>query len=434
MRKLLLGAVALSMVAVGPAFAVDNGKASPTDPRVRYYDYSAEEVFGLTGYYGYVTSVFFREDEKIDTVSAGDSKGWQVEISKSRDFVFLKPIGKPAVDTNLTVVTNHRIYTFALRSREAQNGDIPNDLAFKVRFNYPEPPIPDTVPAALNYVPDTGDADRAAALAEAERARLEAERQRNLDRLAAPSVIFDETEKEEEDENAIDPTRDFNDEYRQRIEGSRTDDQIFLEDQASVGVAQVKAVRIANLDKKVIQGSLIPGVLETAINTDLSGMVRATVAENVWSHDGTRILVPRGARLIGAYKNTVRFGTARVFITWNRMVTGDGVSVQLGSPGVDTLGRAGLEGHADTHFIERFGSAALVSIIAGGTVLAVGSLDDDVSEETGGELATALTENIGAAANPYLNIPTTINVDQGARIIVFTNRDLDFTRAYPDDA
>ena len=45
----------------------------------------------------------------------------------------------------------------------------------------------------------------------------------------------------------------------------------------------------------VTQGTMIPAVLETAINTDVPGYVRAVVSQDVRSFDGTRILVPRSS-------------------------------------------------------------------------------------------------------------------------------------------
>jgi len=44
----------------------------------------------------------------------------------------------------------------------------------------------------------------------------------------------------------------------------------------------------------------------------------------------------------------------RAFVVWSRIITPSGVSIDVGSPATDRLGRGGLEGKADTHFFERF--------------------------------------------------------------------------------
>ena len=58
----------------------------------------------------------------------------------------------------------------------------------------------------------------------------------------------------------------------------------------------------------VTQGTLIPAVLETAINTDVPGYVRAVVSQDVRSFDGSRVLVPRSSRLIGQYQSGLQAG------------------------------------------------------------------------------------------------------------------------------
>jgi carbon starvation protein CstA len=54
------------------------------------------------------------------------------------------------------------------------------------------------------------------------------------------------------------------------------------------------ATATAAFDPKttVTQGTLIPAALETAIDTDVPGYVRAIVSSDVRSYDGTRVLVP----------------------------------------------------------------------------------------------------------------------------------------------
>lgn len=47
------------------------------------------------------------------------------------------------------------------------------------------------------------------------------------------------------------------------------------------------------------------------------------------------------------------------------MLRSDGVSVQLGSTGTDALGRTGMTGIVDKHWVEKFGSAILLSLVGG---------------------------------------------------------------------
>jgi len=62
---------------------------------------------------------------------------------------------------------------------------------------------------------------------------------------------------------------------------------------------QQLATRVGNLNYIVGEGKMIDAVLETAVNTDLKGKIRAIVSRDVYAESGNRVLVPKGSRLIG---------------------------------------------------------------------------------------------------------------------------------------
>ena len=187
---------------------------------------------------------------------------------------------------------------------------------------------------------------------------------------------------------------------------------------ASTGSEVAKATRMKNPGQTVSQGTLIPAVLETAINSDLPGYVRAVVSSDVRSFDGSRVLVPRSSRLIGQYKSGVAAGQTRAYVMWTRLIRPDGVSVALASPAVDAAGQTGLTGTVDSHFMKRFGSALLLSVVGGASTLASGGAGLIMS---GGQSAASV------AATQSGQIPPTIKVRQGQPIRVFTAKDLDFS-------
>lgn len=179
-----------------------------------------------------------------------------------------------------------------------------------------------------------------------------------------------------------------------------------------------RATRMKNPGQTVSQGTLIPAVLETAINSDLPGYVRAIVSRDVRSFDGSRVLVPRSSRLIGQYKSGVAAGQTRAYVMWTRLIRPDGVSVALASPAVDEMGQTGLSGTVDSHFMKRFGSALLLSIVGTASTLGSGGSALILS---GGQSAASV------AAQQNGQIPPTIKVRQGQPIRVFTAKDLDFS-------
>ncbi|WP_305096809.1 TrbI/VirB10 family protein [Croceibacterium aestuarii] len=184
------------------------------------------------------------------------------------------------------------------------------------------------------------------------------------------------------------------------------------------GVGGAPAQARSDVDPKttVTQGTMIPAILETAINTDVPGFARAVVSQDVRSFDGSRVLVPRSSRLIGQYQSGLQGGQKRAYVIWTRLIRPDGVSVNLASPATGFDGSTGLEGKVNSHFFKRFGSSILLSVIGG---LATGG----ASVVLGGGSNAAST-----ALQQDGQIAPTVRVRQGEPIRVFTARDLDFSR------
>ncbi len=205
--------------------------------------------------------------------------------------------------------------------------------------------------------------------------------------------------------------------------------------------------KIDRIDAMIPEGTLIPGILETAINSDLPGQIRAITSQDVYSFDGRRILIPTGTRLIGEYQSEVTRGQKRIFVIWTRLLRDDGVTVRLNSIGTDSLGRSGLTGLVDNKWRERFGSAILLSIVGAGSSYLTGygsnqyssgsgnngSSDSDRAAELAREtIAQTFSDMANQALAENLKIPPTISVHQGERIFVYVRQDLDFSAMYPD--
>jgi type IV secretion system protein VirB10 len=188
---------------------------------------------------------------------------------------------------------------------------------------------------------------------------------------------------------------------------------------ARVGTGETTAVRAATLRNPkttVPQGALIAAVLETAINSDLPGFVRAVVSRDVLSFDGSKVLIPRGSRLIGQYRSEVAIGQSRAFVVWTRLLRPDGVSVQLASPATDTLGRAGLAGRVDRHYLQRYGPGLLSTAVSAA-----------LTNSQSNQLVIGTAQTIPSAASAGEAIKPTVIVKQGTAIQVFVARDLDFS-------
>jgi type IV secretion system protein VirB10 len=327
-----------------------------------------------------------------------------------------------------------------------------------------QPPPPPEPPAAVIAWPDPRSAPPAD---DSEARRLAEEERRRWERFRALSIVIDQGGEVALGPGGApipgpggeQPLRDQESDPNRR----------FLNQTAAAGVETAQASQNRRIDALVPQGTMIRAVLENAVVSDLPGMVRAVTTEDVWSFDGRRILIPSGARLIGDYRSGITRGQTRVFIVWTRMLRADGVSVQLGSIGTDDLGRTGNTGYVDNKYLERFGSAIVLSVVGAASQFIAGLGVRDTSNnngatvtvtdpvtgittttQTGGNTSSGLSQTDRArqiaaqttsqtltqlaqeALRDSISIPPTIYLDQGTRVIVFVRRDLDFSALYPD--
>ncbi|MEO1949829.1 TrbI/VirB10 family protein [Thioclava sp.] len=193
-----------------------------------------------------------------------------------------------------------------------------------------------------------------------------------------------------------------------------------------------RAEIIVNPSNTVTQGTMIQAVLETAIDSTLQGPIRGLVTTDVVAYDGSRILIPRGSRLIGSYSADVDTGQNRLLVAWERIIMPDNQSVQISSFGGDALGRSGTTGKVNNHFFRRLGAAALISTISAiPSALQDDSQDGGVTISTSGSndpatgVSNAVSGATESAIGKYVSMPPTISVDQGTRITVMVDRDLE---------
>lgn len=185
--------------------------------------------------------------------------------------------------------------------------------------------------------------------------------------------------------------------------------------------APASASRHINPTLTVTRGTIIPAVLETALNTNHAGQARAIVSRDVRGFDGKRVLIPRGSRLLGEYAAEVGDGQNRILVVWDRLQRPDGAVVMLESPSADGLGRTGIKGTVRPNFFERFAGALLNTTLDIGAMVAAGEIGGN------GAVIIGLPNTVREAAPSRSNAPQrTVSVKQGAVISVFVARDLDF--------
>ena len=197
---------------------------------------------------------------------------------------------------------------------------------------------------------------------------------------------------------------------------------------------------IKNRDNIIGQGKKISGTLETAINTEVPGFVRAIISRDVYPEQGDKPLIPRGSRVYGSYSKDILRGQERVNISWTRLLRPDGVEVVINFMASDEFGRAGIKGDVDNRYGNIIKNSVLSTVLAIGTGAIADLISDGgttISTEAGASSVTSsavstittdiagyLVEIIKAKIDSFDDSPV-IRIPQGTKITIIVQSDME---------
>jgi type IV secretion system protein VirB10 len=176
-------------------------------------------------------------------------------------------------------------------------------------------------------------------------------------------------------------------------------------------------------------GTMIPGILETAINTDLPGHVLARVTQNIYdSQTGKFLLIPQGTLLVARYNNSVSYAQSRVQIIWDTLIRPDGFQIDLdGANGVDRAGMSGQEANYHENWFEYVKAAGIITLFAIVNAKFVDTANKySKSEETSSNIAQANQQFFNQLGSDLISramsIQPTLTVDNGTLINIMLNK------------
>ncbi|QSB03791.1 type IV secretion system protein VirB10 (plasmid) [Methylomonas sp. EFPC1] len=197
-------------------------------------------------------------------------------------------------------------------------------------------------------------------------------------------------------------------------------------------MATARAQMLPSMTYLIPKGRKGDCTLETAIDSQLPGLVTCVLAYDIFGADGKVPLLKRGTAINGETRANVQQGQSRLFVIWTEARTEHGVIAQLDSPATDSLGRSGIAGEVDNHFWDRFGAAILISVING--AIQAGTNYASGAGNSGGTTLNYNTQQPNSVMTEVLrntvNIPPTINIPQGERVQILFARDVDFRPVY----
>ncbi len=203
------------------------------------------------------------------------------------------------------------------------------------------------------------------------------------------------------------------------------------------GVYSTHLVRREVSPYELLQGTVIPAILETGIKSDIAGQVTAVVTHPVYnSLNASTVLIPAGSRLIGTYHSGAAMGQTRVGVMWSRIELPNGTYIRLGQmTGASPRGYAGFKDLVNNHTWEIFKNALLLSFIDVGMAVASPVGTTSPSGAVTGNVALvdgeqALAQTFGEAEaqlfQKYINVSPTLTIRPGYAFNVVVTKDLVF--------
>ena len=181
------------------------------------------------------------------------------------------------------------------------------------------------------------------------------------------------------------------------------------------------------------RGSVIPAVLESSIDSELPGLVRAKVAEPVYDTlSGAHVLIPRGSWLVGTYGSNTRSGQRRLFVSWTDMLLPDGTPVPLGGTGsLGADGASGVKGRRSTGLWTALGASVLFDLAGNASQILIAAKTGEapvreggIADILGGALGNSTSEVSERYLGEILERGTRFRVDAGARMNVLVEEDM----------
>lgn len=199
-------------------------------------------------------------------------------------------------------------------------------------------------------------------------------------------------------------------------------------------VEPTKATMLPHPDFLLTEGTVIPCTLQTAIDSELPGFVKCVIPQDIRGTTGNVVLLDKGTQVIGEIQRGLLYGQDRIFVLWTRAETPQHAVIALDSPGTDALGRSGLPGTVDDHFWKRFGSAIMLSVVQGGLQAGSALAASAGHGSTNSVVLNSFSGNgqqlADTALQASLNVPPTLEKNQGDNVAIFVARDLDFSDIY----
>ena len=175
--------------------------------------------------------------------------------------------------------------------------------------------------------------------------------------------------------------------------------------------------------ERIYEGSFVEAVLVNQLNGDFPGPVLAAVAVPFYSADRQRIVIPRGARVVGSASATLGRDQERLAVGFHRLIFPDGRWVSLEFHGLNQIGEGALKDEVNRHYVSMFASVGAVGIISGLTLRGSNPYAGGAEGVRAGA-GQGLAQGATTILDRFLNRLPTITIRAGHRLRIWLTSDV----------
>ena len=170
--------------------------------------------------------------------------------------------------------------------------------------------------------------------------------------------------------------------------------------------------------ERIREGSLLEAVLLTQLSGEFPGPVLAMVSVPLYSADRQRVLIPRGARVVGTASAVQNRDQSRLAVAFHRLLLPYGSWVDLEFAGLNQVGESALRDQVNRRYLSTFAAAGAVGALSGLTLAGASpyGLRAGVGQGLGDSAASMLDR--------YLNRLPEITIRAGHRLRIWLTSDV----------
>ena len=170
--------------------------------------------------------------------------------------------------------------------------------------------------------------------------------------------------------------------------------------------------------ERIREGTFLEAVLLTQLSGEFPGPVLAMVSAPLYSADRQRVLIPRGARVVGTAQAVQNRDQSRLAVSFHRLLLPGGSWIDLEFTGLNQVGESALRDQVNRRYLSTFAAAGAVGALSGLTLAGASPYG----------LRAGVGQGLGASATSmldrYLNRMPEITIRAGHRLRIWLTADV----------